>query len=627
MRTIHSSSLCRFALIWLTLTLLVVPTLAEAWFGKGTATEFLAPQDAFKLQTEWLDEQTLQVHYRIAPGYYLYRERFDWQSDPAGSKITAALPVGKPHFDETFNKTLEIYRDDLRFTLVVTQPESTQALPLQALRLISQGCADAGLCYPPQTTQIAYPPRGQRAPANTDQSSFGQTGKTEVVLDESGQLQSILASRSLWLALPIFFGLGLLLAFTPCVLPMLPILSSIISGRDVVGNKAHPHPWRAFQLALWYSLGMILVYTMLGVAAGLAGQGLAQLLQTPAALISFALVLTALALSKFGWYELQLPAFLRHRLHGHLESQSGGQALGVFVMGVLSGLMVGPCVAPPLAGVLLYISQSGDPVRGGLALFSIASGMSVPLLILGASAGHWLPKAGAWMNQIKHVFGLLLLGVALWMVQPLLPDWVWPAGVGLLLLGMAVVLRAWQKLPPHAGGKAQFFQWLGIVLGLVGAIELVGVAAGGRDVLQPLSVLRGSAAAPAHVSLPFVRVKNEQALEALLADLASGKLGKRAALLDFYADWCVSCKEMERFTFSDPAVQAALADTLWIQVDVTANNAEDQALLKRFNLFGPPGIVFFDAQGKEIPGARVIGFQNAAKFRQHLAAVQRQIKR
>ena len=578
---------------------------------------FLPPEQAFQLETAWADKQTLTVRYTIAKGYYLYRERFAFSVTQNGQalqdEVAADLPKGVIHFDENLQKSVETYRDSLRLTLRL----SALLPPGAAITLTSQGCADAGLCYPPQTSVIPW-----QAPAQKNAEA-----PAEALQDESQSLQNLLSTRSVWLALPIFFGLGLLLAFTPCVLPILPILSSIIAGREVVGTKAHPKPWRGLQLAALYSLGMALVYTALGVAAGLAGQGLAQALQTPTALLLFASVLVVLALSKFGWYELQLPAFIRHRLHGQLESQQGGQAVGVLIMGALSGLMVGPCVAPPLAGALLYISQSGDPVRGGAALFALACGMSVPLLLLGASAGHWLPKAGAWMNQIKQVFGLLLLAVALWIVQPISPSWVWPLGLGLLLLGVAVVLRAWQKLPPHAGGKAQFFQWLGLVAGLLGCLQVIGVASGGRDALQPLAHLQGASNAQsqtkAHSALPFVRVKNLAELEQALKNLPPEKTW---AMLDFYADWCVACKEMERFTLSQASVQQALQDALWLQVDVTANTPEDQALLKRFNLFGPPGIVFFNARGEEVPGARVIGFQNTEKFTAQLAAVRRTLK-
>ena len=586
---------------------------------------FLPPEQAFQLETAWADKQTLTLRYTIAKGYYLYRERFAFSLTQNGQtlkdEVTADLPKGVIHFDENLQKSVETYRDQLSFTLRLSLEKSAQPSTGTAITLTSQGCADAGLCYPPQTSVITW----------QDPAQKNVEAPIEALQDESQSLQNILSTRSIWLALPIFFGLGLLLAFTPCVLPMLPILSSIIAGREVVGTKAHPKPWRGLQLAALYSLGMALVYTALGVAAGLAGQGLAQALQTPTALLLFASVLVVLALSKFGWYELQLPACIRHHLHGQLESQQGGQAIGVLIMGALSGLMVGPCVAPPLAGALLYISQSGDPLRGGAALFALAGGMSVPLLLLGASAGHWLPKAGAWMNQIKQVFGLLLLAVALWIVQPISPNWVWPLGLGLLLLGVAVVLRAWQKLPPHAGGKAQFFQWLGLVAGLLGCLQVIGVASGGRDALQPLAHWQDASNAQsqfqsqtnAHRALPFVRVKNLAELEQALKTLPNDKTW---AMLDFYADWCVACKEMERFTLSQASVQQALQDALWLQVDVTANTPEDQALLKRFNLFGPPGMVFFNAQGEEVPGARVIGFQNAEKFTAQLAAVRRTLK-
>jgi thioredoxin:protein disulfide reductase len=394
-----------------------------------------------------------------------------------------------------------------------------------------------------------------------------------------------------------------LLSLTPCVLPMLPILSSII-----VGHGGTPSRGRGFALAASYSLGMALVYTAFGVAAGLAGEGLAAWLQNPWVLGVFALGLVVLALSMFGVYELQLPGAVTSQLAGASQRLRSGRMASVFAMGGVSALIVSPCVAAPLAGALVYLSQTRDVWLGGTALFALAAGMSVPLLLVGASAGALLPKAGAWMDEVKRFFGLLLLGVALWTVQSALPAPLVLALWGGLAVAAAVLVFGLQ------GGAARRSAWrYGVagVLALLGLLQFVGAASGGADPLQPLAHLRGApAAAP-----QFKLVRSIAELDAALQGAG------RPVMLDFYADWCVSCKEMERYTFSDAAVQRKLAGALLLKADVTKNDADDRALLKRFALFGPPGTIFFDRQGQEIDGARVIGFQNTQQFLRSLAAV------
>ena len=379
---------------------------------------------------------------------------------------------------------------------------------------------------------------------------------------------------------------------------MVPILSSIIVGE---GGKVKRS--RGLLLSVTYSLGMAIVYTALGVAAGLIGEGLAAALQNPWVLGAFALLIVAMAMSMFGFYELQVPAALQTKLAGASSRQASGKLAGVFAMGAISALIVGPCVAAPLAGALVYISQTRDVLVGGAALFSMAIGMSIPLLLVGVSAGSLLPRAGAWMEAVKRFFGVLMLGMALWLVSPVLPAAVQMVLWAALLLGYG----AW-LLSRRGHWAAMAF---GAAFGILGAMQLVGVASGGRDALAPLAHLGGT---PRH-ALEFRRVKTVADLDAALA----ANRGK-TAMLDFYADWCVSCKEMEKLTFVDPAVQAKLANTVLLQVDVTANDAHDKAMLKRFGLFGPPGIILFDANGAEIPDSRVIGYQNASKF---LASLQK----
>jgi thiol:disulfide interchange protein DsbD len=377
---------------------------------------------------------------------------------------------------------------------------------------------------------------------------------------------------------------------------MVPILSSIIVGEGRQAGRA-----RGFVLSLSYSLGMAIVYTLLGVAAGLLGEGLAAALQNPWVLGAFALLIAAMSLSMFGVFQLQVPAALQTRLADASGRQASGKLAGVFVMGAISALIVGPCVAAPLAGALVYISQTRDVLIGGAALFAMAIGMSVPLLLVGVSAGSLLPRAGLWMESVKRFFGVLMLAMALWMVAPVLPGLAQMLLWAALLLGYGFYLLRATGKPRHWAGMA-----FGAALAVLGATQLVGLASGARDPLAPLSRFSGGAAAE---GLAFTRVKTVEQLDAALA-ATNGK----TAMLDFYADWCVSCKEMEKLTFIDPKVKSRLANTVLLQVDVTANDAADRAMLKRFGLFGPPGIILFDRAGKEIPDGRVIGYQDSAKF-------------
>jgi thiol:disulfide interchange protein DsbD len=398
---------------------------------------------------------------------------------------------------------------------------------------------------------------------------------------------------------------------------MIPILSSIVLGGAA---QAKPSRGRGLALAATYVLGMSVVYTALGVAAGLSGAGLAAWLQTPWILTLFAILLAVLALAMFDAFTFQMPAGIQGWLSQRSARIPGGRYTGALVMGALSALIVGPCVAAPLAGALLYISQTGDVVLGGSALFAMAWGMGVPLLIVGASSGALLPKAGPWMDGVKRLFGMLLLATAWWMLIPVVPTWVQMTGWAFLAVVAAVMLRAFDALPDGAGAARMFGKGVGLLLALAAAAWLIGAASGGRDVLQPLSHLaaRGDApvgAAASSGEVHFTRVRNNAELDALLAQ------SRQPVMLDFYADWCVSCREMERFTFTDPGVAQRMSGMLLVQADVTANNADDRALLKRFRLFGPPGIMFFEPGGKELPEARVVGFQDAKRFTESLDKV------
>lgn len=556
---------------------------------------FLAPEVAFKFTARMADADTIAVTYAIADGYYMYRERFAFKA--IGATLgEAIIPAGKIKFDETFQKDVETYRSSVTIRIPV------QAATRFTLLASSQGCSDKGLCYAPMESQAMLSAKGDAASVAAQvQTAQGATAAANVIPDsEMGRIERSLQGGKLLTILPLFFLLGLGLAFTPCVLPMVPILSSIIVGEGTQLRRS-----RGLLLATVYSLGMALVYTALGIAAGLIGEGLSAALQNPWVLGAFAILMAGLALSMFDVYQLQMPVAVQSRLAHISDRQSGGKLLGVFVMGALSALIVGPCVAAPLAGALVYISQTRDVVTGGSALFAMAIGMSVPLLLVGVSAGALLPRAGAWMNAVKRFFGVLMLALAVWMVAPVIPDAVQMLAWAALALAYGVYLLWLAR-----GGW--FSKVIGLVFAALGLVQLLGVATGGRDALAPLAHLQLN---PVR-KIEFKRVKTVADL-----DLAIAQAAGKNVLLDFYADWCVSCIEMEKLTFTDARVRAQFADMVLLQVDVTANDADDKAMLRRFNLFGPPGIIFFDKTGREIQGGRVIGFQNADKFTQALALI------
>jgi len=566
--------------------------------------DLLEPEKAFRFSARMLDADQLEVRYEIAPGYYLYRDKFKFSTQPAVlSFSTSQLPPGTVKQDEFFG-AVQIYRGDLHFVLPLAKG-AAQADRI-ALKAVSQGCADLGVCYPPQeqtteVTRVGFSPAGPGA--GVTQFLQPQSPAATRAPQSEDALIAGLFKGGFWVLVASFFGFGLLLSLTPCVFPMIPILSGIL-----VPHGEHLTHARGFALSLAYVIGMAITYALAGVAAGLLGTMLSAALQNSWVLAGFALVFVLLALSMFGLYELQLPTALQSRLATTTNKLHGGHFAGVFAMGVLSALIVGPCVAAPLAGALLYIGQSGDGLLGGSALFAMALGMGVPLLAVGASAGALLPKAGPWMETVKNFFGVVLMGVAIYLVSPLLPAVVNMLAWAALLIVCAVYLHALDPLPHGVPGYRKLFKGIGVIALLAGIAYIVGALSGSRDLLQPLSGLRG-AAAPAPQQQRFQRIANTAQLdEAIRA--AAGK----PVMLDFYADWCVSCKEMERYTFSDGAVEARLAGMVNLQADVTDNLDEHKALLKRFGLFGPPGIVFFDRGGKEIGGLRVVGFQPADKF-------------
>jgi thiol:disulfide interchange protein DsbD len=618
--------------LFLALTWLLLAATAQA------ADDFLDPEQAFRLSARSIDATHIEVRFDIAPGYYLYRERFNAEIAPDSVKMAELqVPKGKIKFDETFQKDVEYYRDSA--TLVVALQQAA-AEPFK-LSVGNQGCADKGLCYSPQKrafkvepgqglgggarftllseAQAAAWPSAGTANAQATLSAVAPVAQSTAAVptqvgaaagaEEQGEVSRALKSGNPALVIGLFVLLGLGLSFTPCVLPMMPILSSIIVGQGGGTSKA-----RGFSLALAYSLGMALVYTGFGVASALAGEGLGAALQNAWVLGAFALVLAVFSLSMFGAYELQMPAALQSKLTQASQGLKGGQHLGVFVMGGISSLIVGPCVAAPLAGALVYISQTRDVVLGGTALFSMAVGMSVPLLLLGLSAGALLPRAGGWMEHVKHAFGVMLLAVAVWMVAPVLPTSVVMLLAAVVLVVAAVYLGALRSLPKPSTPVQQIAKGLGLLLGVFAVAQVLGAASGGRDLARPLAHLRGGGAVQqaASAELKFQPI-------ASLADLdAAVRTSSRPVMLDFYADWCVACKEFEKFTFTNDAVRQKMAGLTLLRVDVTANNENDKALLRKYTLFGPPALLFFAPAGGELAGSRVIGFQDASTFGAHL---------
>ena len=582
---------------WLCLALVLCLGLVS--LPVSAADDFLPPEQAFKVSARILDARQVEVLLRIAPGYYVYRDPFRFAVEGA-SLGPADIPAGTLKFDENFQKNVETYRGDLRIR--VPLPHVAAAFQLS---VVSQGCADAGLCYPPMTTLLALdaskPPVAESVLAEAGAGADLNRGGTP---PNQALFDRVLRAGHLWPVVGVFFGLGLLLTFTPCVLPMLPILSSLI-----VGVEQRPSRLRGLLLAAAYALGMALVYTTLGVAAGLTGEGFAAALQTPWAIGGFALLLVTFSLSMFDVYQLRMPERFTGHMTTHCNRLPAGRVAGVFLMGGVSALIISPCVTAPLAGALLFISQSGDVWLGGTALFAMATGMSVPLLLLGASAGRWVPKAGAWMHGVKRLFGVMMLAVALWVAQPILPIASVLALWGLLLLFMGFLLQPFSTLVHHRHTlRTTLQQTVGLAALALGVAQLVGAASGAQDPLRPLAHFGGASAAEGP-ALRFAPISDLASLDSALRAAAG-----RPVMLDFYADWCVSCKEMERFTFHDAMVGSRLQQAVLLKADVTANTEAQRALLRRFKLFGPPGTLFFDGRGQEIAAARVVGFQSAARF-------------
>jgi thiol:disulfide interchange protein DsbD len=572
--------------------------------------EPLPAEKAFVFESIATSGNEILARFTMPKGYYLYRDKTSFALVEAGGAMLAAprWPAGKQHTDENFGATT-VYFDQVEIPLAVSRTDAAPRPVTVETRF--QGCLEGSVCYPVTVQQVRLDlPAGTAgvmpestaaaAPAGSDDSRFAEALR-----------------GSLSLVFLAFFAAGLGLAFTPCVFPMIPILSGIIAG---AGENISTR--RAFVLSLVYVLANAVIFTIAGVIAGLAGQNLQAAFQTPWVLWCFAGLFVLLALSMFGFYELQLPSSWQSKLANVSNTQSGGSLAGVAIMGALSALIVGPCVTPPLAVAVLYIAQTHSPLLGGFALFALALGMGAPLVVFGMSAGKLLPRAGAWMDAVKAVFGVSFLALAIWMLSRIL-DGVWiMLMAGALAIACAVYLGALERLPDDVSGWRRLWKALGVVVLIGGAAELIGAAAGSNDLLQPLhGIGSGSGASTPAASvetLPFKRIKSAADVD---RELSAAKAAGKPAMLDFYADWCVSCKEMEKFTFSKPEVRAALSDFVLLQADVTANDDTDKDLMKRYRIVAPPDTLFFGADGAEKRELQLTGEENTAKFLKRVAAV------
>jgi thiol:disulfide interchange protein DsbD len=568
-----------------------------------SGNEFLSPDQAFQFQASADGPDRVRLSWVITKGYYLYRDRITVAAAEGSPASLAApeFPEGVVKNDEYFGKQV-IYHDSLVVPVPLTRTASG-AMDL-TLKVTYQGCAEAGLCYPPQTRDVSV----QLPPGTGATGSAGPVSGAAapaVYVSQQDRLAQLLRSGSLMKVLLYFFGSGLLLAFTPCVLPMVPILSGLI-----VGGGERVTTSRAFFLSLTYVLGMAITYTLTGALFAAAGKQVQAVFQQPWIIGLFAALFVAMSLSMFGLYTLQMPSFIQTRVSEISNRQQGGSFSGVAIMGVLSALIVTTCVGPVLVAALVVIGQSGDVVRGASALFAMGLGMGAPLLVVGSSAGRWLPRAGAWMDSVKRLFGALMLALAAWML-----DRIVPARWSLVLFAVPAVAAAvvlWGFVPPKRGATSAVRPSLlvaraaSLLMALYAVALLVGTTRGSDDLLKPLSARSASQDEPAFISV--------SSLADLQREVRAASAAHQAVMLDFYADWCTSCKEMQRFTFTDPQVRDALKSVRLLRADVTANNADDQALLHEFQIYGPPTIAFYDREGKEHHEYRVVGYMKAQEF-------------
>ncbi len=615
-------------------------TLADQLSIQSDDNEVLDPEVAFTIEPSSIVNGVASINWNIQEGHYLYKKRFSFELISPDSAVLGQSKMAQGVWeDDAFFGKSEVYRGSTSVDLPISLASNTSDA---VVRVGYQGCADIGICYPPifkeiqlveiaavatagtmnsgsQSTDATQNDSAISMSATNTQQSTGQN--TDQVLSqvsaqnavpiqaEQDRLADSLKGGNRWLTIATFFGMGLLLTFTPCVLPMIPILSSIIVGS---GDKISTG--RAFSLSLVYVLAMALTYTIAGVLVGLSGENIQATLQHPYVLSAFAFLFVLLSLSMFGFYELQMPQFIQNRLSNVSNKQKSGSFSGVATMGFLSALIVGPCVTAPLVGALIYIGQTGDAVLGGAALFALSMGMGLPLLIIGTTFGKYLPQAGAWMDTTKAVFGVMLLGLAIYMLDRVIPTWATMLLSALLLITVAMFMGVFESLSADARGWRRVSKGLGFAGLVYGTLLMIGVATGTGTLLRPmqgLSLAGNAAGGGATEHVTFQKVKS---IDQLNARLAEARASNTPVMFDFYADWCISCKEMEAFTFTDEKIAAKMKQGLLLQADVTKNDDQDKALLKEFGIFGPPAIIFYDANGVEQKNSRVVGFMPADKF-------------
>ncbi|WP_019594787.1 protein-disulfide reductase DsbD [Thioalkalivibrio sp. ALM2T] len=585
----------------------------------GAADDLLEPEKAFAASLEAISQNAAILRFDIAEGYYLYREQLDVRiAEGDGIELGPVNPPdGELQEDEFFGES-QVYRGQVEILVPVLR--DADDVSEITLAIDYQGCADAGVCYPPLTQEVSVSFAADLA-AEADTDALPETGDGAAEDDEAAapvtqqdRIAAQLADGQIWLVALAFFGFGLLLTFTPCVFPMIPILSNIIIGQKNLTTR------KAFLISLVFVLAMALTYTIAGVFAGLAGANLQAAFQNPWIIGTFVAIFIALAMSMFGFYELQMPAGVQSKLSQISNKQEGGTYVGAGIMGFLSALIVGPCVTAPLIGALLYISHTGDAVLGGIALFALSMGMGAPLLVIGTSAGRLLPKAGPWMDTIKAVFGVGLLAIGIWLLERVIPGEVAMFLWAILLIVTAVYMGALRTLPENASGWYSLWKGLGVVILIYGVLLMLGAATGGKDIFRPLATFNqpavtstGEQSGPTEMAFTYV-----DSLEDLEREVAQAGENGQPVFLDFYADWCVDCVRLDRTTFQDPRVIQAMGDVHLLKVDVTDNTSEHRDLMRHFNLFGPPAMIFYDTDGNELRNYRNVGYLNADRFLAHV---------
>lgn len=570
--------------------------------------DILPPDEAFIMDPRVERANEITLSWIIQPGYYLYKNKFEFSVDGPIQIGTPRFPSGVLTEDEYFGE-VEVYYDYVEVKIPFSRA-SPNEVNVQ-LDAYYQGCKVDSICYP-----LINVTRDLGIPASNVFDASAPSGSTPFMVSEQDRLASIIMNYPLWAVLGIFYGLGLLLAFTPCVLPMVPILSGLIAGQG-----ANVTPARGFMLSLSYVMGMSVTYTGAGALAAIAGGQIQAIFQQPWILTLFAGLFVVLSMAMFGVFQLQIPAPIQNRLTNMANSQKNGTFIGVAIIGALSALIVTTCVAPPLVATLAVIGQSGDVLRGSSALFFLSLGMGSPLLLVGASAGKLLPKVGPWMNMVRASFGVMMLGLAIWMMERILPGSITLTLWALLVFLTGVFLGAFEALPKSPSSTQRLGKGLGLLACLYGALMIIGATLGGNNPLNPIpqgTLLAGSTNNASISYLPFQSIGSVAELEEALSDASNTGT---PVMVDFTADWCVACKEYERYTFPDTTVIAALDPFMLLQIDVTDNNDDDQALLEYFSSFGPPTIAFFDRQGQELEAYKLVGFVGAEEFSSHVLQV------